>query len=365
MQMLRSLAIRRFRAFDAFAVNGLSRVNLLLGANNAGKTTVMEAAELLLAGGAPWALARSPVRRSDGQVLGGGSGPARSAVSLKYLFYGHELRAGTSFELTAEGRAARHVRCELRPASEGEVDSEQMRLPATGLLAEDDTEDLEPELMLAVSGPDKDYRVRLRPGGLLLDRFPRDREDDGSPVNFVDTRDPEHRLAMLWDRVVLTPRELEVVKAIRLVDPSIERIAQLSNQAGYRPQMVVKRTAEDEPVPLGTMGDGAKRLVVLAVNLVNAAKGYLLVDEIDTGLHHTVLRPMWRLVLATARALDVQVFASTHSLDCVRALSWALEQESDYLEDVTVHRIVRGNAESVRYGGNELKLAMEQDMELR
>jgi predicted ATPase len=170
---------------------------------------------------------------------------------------------------------------------------------------------------------------------------------------------------MLWDRVVLTPKEADVVQAIQLVDPSIERIALLSSLGPSRPQMMVKRTGADEPLPLGTMGDGAKRLVVLSVNLVNAANGFLLVDEIDTGLHYSVLAPMWRLVLATARRMNVQVFASTHSLDCVRALAWALERDPDYAEDTSVHRVVRGRHETVRYSAGELRLAVEEDMEIR
>ncbi|HHC24806.1 MAG TPA: ATP-binding protein [Desulfobacterales bacterium] len=50
----------------------------------------------------------------------------------------------------------------------------------------------------------------------------------------------------------------------------------------------------------------------------------LLIDEIDTGLHFTVMENMWRLITQTAKRLDVQVFATTHNSDC-----WTRSLEAD------------------------------------
>ena len=58
----------------------------------------------------------------------------------------------------------------------------------------------------------------------------------------------------------------------------------------------------------------------MAIALISAKGGVLLIDEIDTGLHYTVMADMWKLIAQTAAELDVQVFATTHSSDCVTAL---------------------------------------------
>ena len=77
------------------------------------------------------------------------------------------------------------------------------------------------------------------------------------------------------------------------------------------------------------MGDGMVRLFHLALALVNSKGGILLVDEIENGLHYSVHEDLWKLVFKTARDLNVQVFATTHSWDCIEAFQRAAcEDES-------------------------------------
>jgi AAA15 family ATPase/GTPase len=113
------------------------------------------------------------------------------------------------------------------------------------------------------------------------------------------------------------------------------------------------------------MGDGLKRLLVLSVNLVTSAGGCLFVDEIDTGLHYSVIAKMWQLLIETARRLDVQVFASTHSLDCLQALARVCEEKPDLAGEVAVHRIQKDKENATRYAAGELALAVHHEMEIR
>ena len=46
--VLASVRIQNFRAFSDFKVEGLARLNLLIGRNGSGKTTLLEALFLLL-----------------------------------------------------------------------------------------------------------------------------------------------------------------------------------------------------------------------------------------------------------------------------------------------------------------------------
>jgi len=106
-------------------------------------------------------------------------------------------------------------------------------------------------------------------------------------------------------------------------------------------------------------------LLVLAMNLVRSAGGYLLVDEIDTGLHYSVMVKMWKLVVETARRLDIQVFATTHSLDCIQALAGLYESEPDVRDDISLHRIEKGAPASIRYSADEILNAAQRQVEVR
>ncbi|MDY6993794.1 MAG: AAA family ATPase, partial [Pseudomonadota bacterium] len=118
-------------------------------------------------------------------------------------------------------------------------------------------------------------------------------------------------------------------------------------------------------VPLGILGDGIRRLLGLAVFLVKSAEGYLLVDEIDTGLHYSTMEDMWRFVIQTANRLNVQVFATTHSSDCVRALAWLQQDEPELAEYVVLHRIEADATQSTRYSAEELEIAARHHIEVR
>ena len=80
-------------------------------------------------------------------------------------------------------------------------------------------------------------------------------------------------------------------------------------------------------VPLRSLGDGMTRLFEVAVGLSGAGSRAFLVDEIDTGLHYTALEQVWRLVFSLAADLDVQVFATTHSWECIAAFQRAAQAD--------------------------------------
>jgi AAA15 family ATPase/GTPase len=122
----------------------------------------------------------------------------------------------------------------------------------------------------------------------------------------------------------------------------------------------------DDPVPLGSMGDGMYRIFALTLSLVSSENGVLLVDEIDTGLHYKALTKMWRLVIETAKKLNVQVFATTHSWDCLASFQAVLTEEKE--ETIgSVFRLERTNDRIgyVAYTGEELAVAVDHDIEVR
>lgn len=88
----------------------------------------------------------------------------------------------------------------------------------------------------------------------------------------------------------------------------------------------------------------------------------MLVDEIDTGLHHSVMTNMWNLIARTAKDLNIQVFATTHSYDCVTSLA---ELSLDPDNKISVQRIESGNTEAVPYTEREIHLAVKHGAEMR
>ena len=140
-----------------------------------------------------------------------------------------------------------------------------------------------------------------------------------------------NEVARFWDVIALTDEEDRAMQALKLILGSdVDRVAVIGDDGSrYRRQgrrAVVKLQSQAKPVPLISLGDGAMRLFGVALALANSRDGFLLIDEAENGIHHTVQRDFWRMVLKTADENNVQVFATTHSYDCVRGFAQAVTE---------------------------------------
>ncbi len=108
-----------------------------------------------------------------------------------------------------------------------------------------------------------------------------------------------------------------------------------------------------------------RRLLALSLSLSDCTDSMLLVDEIDTGLHWTIMEDLWRLVIGAAQGRNVQVFATTHSYDCVKGLASLLESEPGLAGEVSLQKLERRLEEAVALDGQELASAIDLDIEIR
>jgi len=106
------------------------------------------------------------------------------------------------------------------------------------------------------------------------------------------------------------------------------------------------------------------RMLVMAIAITQCRGGVLLIDEIDSGLHYSVMSDMWRLIFNTAKELDVQVFATTHSYDCVYSLAHICA-DADEQNPVTIQRIEPGRSKAIPYAQNEIRIAADREIEVR
>jgi AAA15 family ATPase/GTPase len=172
-------------------------------------------------------------------------------------------------------------------------------------------------------------------------------------------------LALYWDAITLTPKEESVVAALQILEPDVERISFTSNPTNYS-GILIKIRGQNNPVPLGSMGNGMHRILSIAMAAVSSEDGFLWVDEIDTGLYYQTQTDMWRLIFETAQRLNVQVFATTHSWDCIAAFQEALEQSQDSSVGKLFRLSRRGeDIRAVEYTPDELSVAVRQSIEVR
>ena len=127
----------------------------------------------------------------------------------------------------------------------------------------------------------------------------------------------------------------------------------------------MKLSDQSGPVPLKSLGDGVTRVCGVALALTNSQNGYLLIDEVENGIHRSVQKEFWRMVLQTAHENNAQVIATTHSRDCVDGLAMA-SAELKHIKAILVRLEQReGRVNAVQYSEDELTTAAEQGIEVR
>ena len=367
--MLRNLKLEKYRGFDEYELSNLSRVNLLVGKNDCGKTSILEAIHFLVSRGDPMVLAECARRRGEGADVAPrsaapslaevGSGSRQVGPSVARFLFGHRFAPGATLRVSGEGYGC---------ASVG------VRLP-------DEADDADPsafQLLTETSTLGTTFAIPVTENGYMVNyrrhRFRGRWFDQASPptVQFVtlDSLDGE-AVREAWDTALKEGRETEAIDAVRLLHEDVESIVFLTSDASRAESgragvlLGLGGNGRRERVPLGTHGDGMHRLLALSLGLVRASGGFLLIDEIDTALHWTVMDDMWRLVVETARKSSMQVFATTHSFDCIRGLSALVESRPDLAGEVSIHKIGRSIRKAVDLDAKDVQVAVEQSIEVR
>lgn len=354
MAAITSVEIENFRCFRKLRVDGLAQVNLFVGANNAGKTALLEAIEAVVSRDSPFALYRASLERNEYRRRRGGDEDLVE-LDLRHWFHGHELTPGETLQIRAEGE---HDLLASRSIETVPSDEDSPRYVPGGLrLVTRQPPALKRRDLRQVS------RIAMTADGWLTAVVPPPLHSLqlDPPVGFVPTnRLPPQELARLWTKVELTLAERRTVDALRLIEPQIERIA-ISESDGAK----VLLDGATTPIPLGSLGEGVSRILTLALHLALTPRGFLLIDEIENGLHWSVVPKVLRFLVEAAIANQTQVFAATHSKDWLAGLAKLHRKDPGLAAHVAVHRLEEEEPTSVRFDANRIAEYVEMEMEAR
>lgn len=366
--MLTSLRIEGFRGLQSLSVERLARINLFVGMNQAGKTSLLDAVQLLLDGGRARALHQCQARRNECfAIRQHEDGSTTVAPRLDTLFRGSRLRPGVRFALSGAAPTPLHVHVTVEPYSHGSLPRHRAERPLPAWA------ELWSRLAVRIDTHEDEVSLPIPHDEATLRKFHRDGLDDGfdlngtdPPIDFIDVAGIDTgRLIELWGDIPLTPREHELVTALQVIEPALEGIALIPGLWSASSELVLKLRGFDDRMHLGDMGEGFRRMLGLLLALPGTPRGELLIDEIDTGLHYSVLPSMWQLVLDTARRRDIQVFATTHSWDCVAALARLYQLDPGVEADILLHRIDHDRDRVTTYEAQEIETLMKHQIEVR
>jgi hypothetical protein len=350
------LSITAFRGLRQLTLEKLGRVNLLVGLNDSGKTSVLEAIALM----------------------------ARPLDPVWWLRLAHQ-REPSPLPLRRLSRVER-IRWLVPPGEPPESESVQVAIKAGGQIP-----------LTEVTARFK----RVLTMRTIVDEDSRSIEDEvpGAElqVDFITAGNSQSRTFTLWQGEPVRSTDVEfagphcegvlpyhhwipavplrgycqarlegtsedLTRLLSLIDPEIKGLEIL--QPDEEPVLYVTH-ATHGPVPLSVYGNGIRRTLLLAEAVVKAKGGILLIDEIETGIHVSALSGVYSWLVRICHELDVQLFVTTHSLEAIDAL---LAADTTPEEDIVAFKLGRHEGRSVakRYGEEQLKwMRFERGLEVR
>ena len=350
---LQSLRVQNFRAFRDLKVDDIGRVNLVVGENNVGKTTLLEAIHLYASGG-QFGIAEKILQDRKLKNFDRSRGIERSNYGVEIPAHRHLIHGHPSLESVSKD------------------DEVLTDVPAIRIFSEPGNEDFTLRLELVPNRNMVDSSIEFggKPG-ISSTVF-----GDKVVSIFLEACGKRERdVDRIWDKIELTPLEKYVLRALRIVEPELEEIrlkpfrSSASSAEGERTERipVARLERSSEPEPLESLGTGMNRLFNLSLLFTEAKDGFFLVDEIENGLHYSALPKMWELIFEMANDLNAQVFATTHSFDCIQAFQKAAD---DHPEEGMLYSLRRSAKEkdkivAVPYDEEELKSVARSHIEVR
>ena len=358
---LPDLSIEGFRGIKELTISGLGRVTLFSGKNGVGKTTILDAVRTYAAVARYGTLSDILESREEMVTHVDEDGVEVVRPDWNALFHGRETPSESYISI---GPVEETEQLRIEPSAEMSLESQ---------LLEEPVEDQTPVLRVSYRDWGHEiplvHRSRTRP--------PRGSRRGDGPYVRCETLGPSllsnEDMARFWDKVALTDQEDRAIEALNLVYANkIERVAFVANARAHPAplrqrdrKVVVKMASEDGPVPLKSLGDGATRFFGVALALSSSEDGFLVIDEVENGIHHSVQSDFWKMIMTAAHENNVQVFATTHGWDCVVGFAKAATEMKE--ADGVLVRLEREGERvyAIEYSEDDLRVAAEQGIEVR
>ena len=335
MKKISKLKIDRFRGIRDLEIENLTQVNLIVGDNNCGKTSMLEALQFLRSGSAANLFKIARLRD-------------RGAVSFANSLYDNFICMFPKDERKLKIRISGEyggapVSCMLV----GTETRELLDLNELDRFARTEFKDANGETETDVFRGNSLYTMNEQSvtEEIQLNRFSRATgtslaRPEQIEINYVAPF--EHLKGNVMNRIIKNDAYKEIcLKALQLFDPEIEDVMILRGDVQNRPVDYLRHSRLGN-MPLSSYGDGIKKVLLLSNAIAGAANGILLIDEIETAIHKKYYDDIFGFIVKACKTFNVQMFITTHSIEAIDGLldtqNYETQTKNDAISVVTLKR---------------------------
>ena len=351
--MFKSIKVKNLRAITDLEIDNLGQVNIFVGQNSCGKTTLLEAIFFLIGATNPKLPVRANIFR-DFPFL---------SIQL-WPTYFHNMDPNLPIEIVGQIRETmekQHLLIRPRQHNSRAIESltsdlESRKLVPTNAEPITELNGLQLEYTSSHDPDEKIISSVYLEKDQLIDEGAKDRHIKGIFVNPFTLADWKDRFDAVQQKK-LVPEVVFLLKKIepQMLDLRLNKIGLLSADIGL-----------SQLIPANLLGGGIAKCLSIALAMLDYKDGIVLIDEIENGLHHSTQQKIWKAVINWAQELNVQVFATTHSNECVKAFNNSIDTTL-FKSEAKLFRIERKDEKfrAVEYSKELLAESLESNWEVR
>lgn len=376
----KKIHIQGFRGIKYLDIEGISRVNVFLGQNNSGKSSILEAIFLLTGFNNPALILNIDIFRNLMH---------NEEDDFRYAFYNLDYASKLLIEGELQDKNS-YRKLEIIPKNSKSVKKiplQKIQTSISGTISTEPSSQTDDLVETSINTIDdvnslefkseiKDYHVEKKnfSASIILNRIPNGFEFSVEPdpkkysgfkgimqgVNFRNLTE----LAKRIERLIVAKRKDELIQVLKQIENKISDITTSSNS------MIYVDIGAKRMIPSNLMGDGFLKYLNVVANMNEVKDGVMLVDEIDNGLHFTSMKKLWRTLITTSEANNTQLFLTTHSKESLMFLKEVIEEKEmqvykPLVKCYTISKLDDNTVKAYPYDFDSMEYAIEHDIEIR
>jgi AAA15 family ATPase/GTPase len=346
--MLENLEIKNFRGFDSLKVEGLSKINLFVGKNNSGKTSVLEALSLLAGMSNPQLPGNINLMRGLGTL---------SPTQFKYLFHKLKYENKPFFNGIFSDASERRLELDMIFQQQNNAILSTLLVPEIVGLNLNFSEKKNSDKMTF-------WQNKIVYGANGVNQELSNNYNENLFTTHIYPIKNDLETLRRYSEIVKRNENDDILDMLKQFDENIVNVQPLPDGIFVR----LKDTAEQ--VPINVMGDGIRRFLEIVTAVVERKNILVLIDEIENGLHYSFSKQLWKSLITYSQKYDSQLFITTHNIETLQSLKSVLKEEQyqemrDFSKVFSISKTAESEYKAYRFSYDEFKIAIENKLELR
>lgn len=354
--MFKKIMIENFRGIRHIEIDNLERLNLFVGKNNSGKSSILEAIFLNIGAMNSELPLRINAFRNYDRI---------DDMTFRSFFYNlqidHYIKISSEIDMPQQRRDLTIKAIYERQTNGKIIDIKDIPMGEHSSESKQVVVGLQHILKIREkgNGRGKEYKAFVKQKGLGAEIV--------QPNNYSESlfgvilaprmmpKDNAKRLA----RIQFEKREKQLIEILREIEPLLLNVVILDNN------YIFADIGKKNLIPFALLGDGINRLLTYLLAIYESPNSIVMIDEIENGFHHKSLEILWKAIFAASKELNVQIFATTHSWENVRTFANVAKEKNE--ESYKLFRIESAESknEAIEYEPVLLQEALESEWEIR